>query len=163
MNHDALNRDANHITIRHVRPQDRHAWEPLYRQYADFYRVVVDDTIVQRTWSWLMDPEHPVEGLVAESENGELVGLAHFRPVPETLIGRDSGFLDDLYVPPSQRGTGTGRALIAAVTTIARSRGWPFVRWVTANDNATARRLYDGIAQETAWVTYDLTVDALTP
>lgn len=29
------------------------------------------------------------------------------------------------------------------------------VRWVTAEDNDVARRLYDRVATATAWVTYD--------
>jgi len=30
------------------------------------------------------------------------------------------------------------------------------VRWITAGDNATARRLYDAVATATPWVTYDM-------
>jgi hypothetical protein len=30
------------------------------------------------------------------------------------------------------------------------------VRWITAKDNETARKLYDAVAQKTKWVTYDL-------
>jgi hypothetical protein len=32
------------------------------------------------------------------------------------------------------------------------------VRWITAENNETARRLYDRVAQKTEWVTYDLKV-----
>ena len=40
---------------------------------------------------------------------------------------------------------------------LARERGWSVVRWITAEDNATAQRLYDRHATRTPWVTYDLT------
>jgi hypothetical protein len=30
------------------------------------------------------------------------------------------------------------------------------VRWITAEDNARARRLYDRVAQKTHWVTYEI-------
>ncbi|MEG1770006.1 MAG: GNAT family N-acetyltransferase, partial [Comamonas sp.] len=86
------------------------------------------------------------------------VGLAHFRAFPEPLLGQELGFLDDLFVPLAHRGQGTGRKLIEAVAAIARQRGWPVLRWITAQDNAAARRLYDQMARATPWVTYDLDV-----
>jgi GNAT superfamily N-acetyltransferase len=144
------------ITIRSLEPGDREQWEQLYRQYAEFYRATMNDAILDRTWSWLMDLGHPEEGIVAELAAGELVGLAHYRPFPEPLLGQDAGFLDDLFVSTAHRGQGVGRGLIASVASIARDRRWPLVRWVTAHDNAPARRLYAGLSQMTAWVTYDL-------
>lgn len=86
------------------------------------------------------------------------MGLAHYRAFPEPLLGKELGFLDDLFVPPAHRGQGVGRQLIEAVAAIARQRGWPVLRWITAQDNAAARSLYDQLAQTTAWVTYDLDV-----
>ncbi len=53
-------------------------------------------------------------------------------------------------------GRGVGRQLIEHLATIARERGWPSIRWITATDNATARRLYDDVAEATHWVTYEL-------
>ena len=38
----------------------------------------------------------------------------------------------------------------------AKERGLSVVRWITAKDNETARRLYDRFAEKTKWVTYDL-------
>ncbi|MGE8686296.1 MAG: N-acetyltransferase family protein [Achromobacter sp.] len=149
-------RSADAFTIRNVDPADQDQWAALYRQYAAFYRAAMDDEILRRTWSWLMRPEHPEEGIVAQTESGELVGLAHYRSFPKPLLGRDAGFLDDLYVADKHRGQGLGRGLIAAVASIAHARGWPLVRWITAHDNRPARRLYDGVSQATEWITYDL-------
>ncbi|QCS63900.1 GNAT family N-acetyltransferase [Achromobacter denitrificans] len=158
MNADIPQR-ADAITIRNVDPDDREPWAALYRQYAAFYRAEMDEDILRRTWSWLMRPEHPEEGIVAAKANGELVGLAHYRPYPKPLLGREAGYLDDLYVAGAHRGQGIGRGLIAAVAAIAHARGWPLVRWITARDNDEARRLYDGVARATDWVTYDLKPD----
>ena len=38
----------------------------------------------------------------------------------------------------------------------ARANGWPVVRWITAEDNARARALYDRVATRTHWVTYEI-------
>ncbi|WP_417285143.1 GNAT family N-acetyltransferase [Comamonas sp.] len=149
--------DRATLVLREIRPSDRTQWESLYRQYADFYQSPMDGAILQRTWSWLMSPQHPQEAMVAVSATGELLGLAHYRGFPEPLLGQEVGFLDDLFVLPSHRGGGVGRSLIAAVSSIAERRGWPLLRWITAQDNAAARQLYDRLAQPTAWVTYELT------
>lgn len=150
-----MNEDT--VTVRAVAAGDRPAWERLYRGYAAFYEVPMNDAVLDATWRWLMGQERRVEGLVA-LQRGELVGLAHFRAFPEPLLGQELGFLDDLFVPPAHRGQGTGRKLVEAVAAIARERGWPVLRWITAQDNAAARRLYDQMAQATPWVTYDLDV-----
>lgn len=147
---------ADVIVIRSLAPHDHDAWRHRYRQYAVFYDAPMDDAILDRTWSWLMQPAHPVEGIVAVLENGDLAGLAHYRAVPDPLLGQDAGFLDDLFVAATHRNQGIGHRLIAAVASIARARAWPLLRWITAHDNAQARRLYDAIAQETPWVTYEL-------
>ncbi len=140
--------------IRPVRPTDAPAWRALYKGYATFYQVPMTEDILDRTWAWLHDPAHPLEGLVAVSD-GDLVGFAHFRQQPQPLLGREAGFLDDLFVDPAQRGRGAGRLLIGALTDIARSRDWPMLSWITASDNATARRLYDDVATAAIWVTYE--------
>ena len=142
--------------IRPLEMRDRASWSDLYRAYADFYQSPMSDTILDRSWSWLMDPNHPVEGLVAETEDRRLLGLAHFRAYPDPLIGMDIGFLDDLFVAHGQRGSGIGRSLILGVTAKGKERGWPVVRWITADTNAQARHLYDKLASVTSWVTYEL-------
>lgn len=142
------------IEIRSVALADAAPWRELYKGYAAFYKVPMTEDILDRTWGWLLDPAHPLEGLVAVLA-GKPVGFAHFWPQPRPLLGRDAGFLDDLYVDPSLRGRGAGRLLIGALSQIAHNRGWPMMSWVTAQDNETARRLYDDVANAANWVTYE--------
>ena len=146
------------VKIRPVEIRDRVPWNDLYREYAHFYQSAMSDTILDRSWSWLMDPSHPMEGLIAESEDHHLLGLAHFRACPDPLIGLDIGFLDDLFVVHDQRGSGIGRRLIMGVKARGLERGWPVVRWITADANARARHLYDNLASVTDWITYELSV-----
>lgn len=141
--------------IRPVAPEDHEGWLPLYRAYAAFYNVAPTEAGLATLWRWLHDPDHEVEGLVAVLD-GALVGLAHFRRMPSPLRATDIGFLDDLYVSPDARGARVGEALIGAVADVARARGWPRVRWITADDNYRARTLYDRVANKTAWNTYEI-------
>ena len=63
-----------------------------------------------------------------------------------------------VYVAGSARGHGAGRALIAAVTDWARERGCARLYWSTQESNATARRLYDQVAQNRGFIRYDITL-----
>lgn len=141
-----------------VRPQAAHreAWGRLYTGYAAFYRVTQTEAMREQVWGWLVDPAHEVEGLLALSGDDQPIGLAHFRPFARPLSATTGGFLDDLFVAPQARGRGVAEALIQAVAGIGRERGWSVIRWITAEDNAPARRLYDRVARRTPWVTYDL-------
>ena len=52
-------------------------------------------------------------------------------------------YLEDLYVLPSARGRGIGKALIEWLRNAMRAEGWARLYWMTQRDNAPARRLYD--------------------
>lgn len=143
------------MRVRRVEPGDRAGWDRLYAGYAGFYGVEQTDAMRERVWGWLMDPEHEVIGFVAE-DGGVLVGLAHVRSFARPLAASVGGFLDDLFVAPEARGSGAAEALIRAAAEHGRGQGWSKLRWITAADNARARKVYDRLAVATPWVTYDL-------
>ena len=127
----------------------------LYKGYADFYKVEMNDKILQTIWSWLHDKSHDVEGLVYEVED-KIIGLAHYRRMPSPLRGQYIGFLDDLFVDPKYRGQKIGEKLINQMREISISRGWNLVRWITRNDNTKAKSLYDRVSEKTTWDVYEL-------
>ena len=143
--------------IRPLTPDDYDQWRELYQGYADFYQVALTKDGVQTTWSWLIDDGHICIGLVAEQQQGKLVGFAHFRGMPSPLRGQMIGFLDDLFVAPDHRSSGASAALIKAVQAEAKAQGWGIVRWITRDHNYRARSLYDKLAEKTDWVLYEMT------
>ncbi|MFF8818850.1 MULTISPECIES: GNAT family N-acetyltransferase [Leucobacter] len=145
------------LIIRAVDPAERAAWEATYRGYRDFYEKEHDPAVFDTVWGWLHDPAHETRGLVAEL-GGEIVGLAHYRRFARPLVGSTGIYLDDLFTTPAARGKGAASALIGRLEEIARDEGATLVRWITADSNATARGLYDKLATQTPWVTYDITV-----
>ena len=130
-------------------------WRGLFQGYAEFYGRPSDDAHKGVVWGWLMDPAHELEGYVALADAGP-VGLAHVRRMPSPLRGCDVGFLDDLFVDPAARGERVGEALLGFLAELARERGWPGVRWITADDNYRARTLYDRVARKTSWNLYEM-------
>ncbi len=143
------------LSIRAVSPADEADWCRLYAGYREFYREPADPAKVQAAWRMLFDPATRLEGLVAVHD-GVVVGLANWREFPDQLSVSTGIFLDDLFVSPEARGEGAGEQLLEALAQVARDRGIAVVRWITAPDNATARRLYDRVAELAPWVTYDL-------
>ena len=141
--------------IREIKTSDQDEWEALYRGYADFYKVEMNDEILKTVWKWLHDKDHEVKGMVYEFEN-KIVGLAHYRRIPRPLRGKYIGFLDDIYVVPKYRGNKIGEKLIYELNKISKKNNWGLVRWNTRNDNMRAKSLYDRIAKKTTWELYEL-------
>jgi len=141
--------------IREIQLKDKEQWETLYRGYADFYKVKMNNKILYTVWNWLHDKKHEVNGLVCEIDDN-IVGFAHYRKMPRPLAGQDIGFLDDLFVDPKYRGQKIGEKFINQMKEISKIKGWNLVRWLTHNDNVRAKSLYDRVAEKTNWDVYEL-------
>jgi GNAT superfamily N-acetyltransferase len=137
--------------IRAISLEDRDAWARLFVDYGVFYETSFSDEVVESTWRRLLDPVEPIHALVAEVD-GSVVGFAHYRSHPDTFsTGRD-WFLDDLYTAPDARGQGVATQLIEHLTQLADGT----LRWITAESNTTAQRVYEKLATRTTWVTYEV-------
>lgn len=130
--------------MRPPQTEDQAAWRKLWNQYLVFYETEFDGAVADTLWARLLEPAHPIQGLVAEA-GGELVGIVHYFPHSDTWDPRPRCFLQDLFVESSVRGGGVGRSLIEAVVEHAGREGWSSVYWHTAEDNEVARRLYDTV------------------
>jgi GNAT superfamily N-acetyltransferase len=147
------------MIIESISKEDRAQWQALYHGYAEFYRMPMNTEILDTVWSWIHDDSNPFFGLIAKTESGTALGFAHCRQMPSPLRGAFVGFLDDLFVTPDARGQGVVDALFDALRDLAKRQGWPFIRWITAEDNNRGRAVYDRRSEKTHWVTYQLTVD----
>jgi ribosomal protein S18 acetylase RimI-like enzyme len=143
-------------TVTDLSQHDRTHWQALYRAYAEFYQVPMNDEILDTVWGWIHDESNPFFGRIAKDEAGSALGFMHCREMASPLRGALVGFLDDLFVTPDARGQGVVDALYDSLGDLARERGWPFVRWITAEDNHRARAVYDRLAEKTGWVTYQM-------
>jgi Sortase and related acyltransferases len=142
--------------VRRVEDNEFFTWLDLYAGYGEFYETPVTDEKALLVWSWITDAENSLEAYFAVDAEGTPIGLAHVREFARPLDGSTGLYLDDLFVLPDARGEGAGTALLEKLRSLAQERGLSVVRWITAKDNQTARRLYDRMAEKTKWVTYDL-------
>ena len=128
----------------------------LYKGYAEFYKMPVNDDILDKVWSWIFDKEIKFYAIGIKSSEGELIGFMHFREMPSPLRGSLVGFLDDLYIHPDFRGSGAVQLLFKELKSIAKENNWPYVRWITGSDNYRARKVYDKLSGVIDFVTYQM-------
>jgi GNAT superfamily N-acetyltransferase len=144
------------LTIRAAWPDDEAEWRELFRAYGVFYETEFTDNVLEAVWWQLLEDGSGVDALVAELD-GAVIGFAHYRSHPDTFTGGRDWYLDDLFVDPAVRGAGVATALIEHLIGLARaSEPAGTLRWITADDNARAKRVYDRIAKKTSWVTYEV-------
>ena len=92
--------------------------------------------------------------LLGAYQDGRLIGIAQYIFHRSCWTIGDYCYLQDLFVAPDVRGSGAGRALIAAVESEARKAGASRVHWLTKEDNHSARALYDKMADRSGFIQY---------
>ena len=144
---------ASNVTIRPLRANERADWEPLWKGYQAFYRVVIPERTTAVTWARLHDPAEPMHALGAYLDD-RLRGIAHYLFHRSCWTIGDYCYLQDLFVAEDARGLGLGRALITAVEERARAAGASRVYWLTQESNTAARALYDRLAERSGFIQY---------
>src|SRR3712207_9085342 len=87
----------------------------------------------------LFGPQPAAYALVAENA-GEVVGFALYFRNFSTWEGVHGIYLEDLYVAPEHRGSGLGKALLAALAEIAVQRGYARLEWAVLDWNRSEER-----------------------
>jgi GNAT superfamily N-acetyltransferase len=111
----------------------------------------------------LFGPGDRLRGLVAERE-GRLVGYALYFPVFGSFRARWRLWLEDLYVEPEERGTGTGAALMTELAREVERGGYYSLDWEVLDWNRLALDFYERLGAEPLakdWLRYRLTGEAL--
>lgn len=145
------------MIIRPVTRSDYAQWLPLWDGYNAFYGrsgpTALAPEITAMTWARFFDAYEPVYALVAEVD-GRLAGIAHYLLHRSTTAIAPVCYLQDLFTAHAARGKGVGKALIEAVYEYAQTAGCARVYWQTHESNATAQRLYEGIAERSGFIVY---------
>ncbi|MFN3214731.1 MAG: GNAT family N-acetyltransferase [Henriciella sp.] len=145
------------IEIKPLTAQDEAVWRQLWTGYLVFYESSVEEAVYQSTFQRLLSAgEYEPKALLAW-DGDQAVGLVHYMFHRHCWRVENVCYLQDLFAAPTARGKGVGRALIEAVYAAADEAGCPGVYWNTADDNHTARLLYDRIAKKTQFIKYQRT------
>lgn len=140
--------------VRPLLATDRAAWQPLWEAYLAFYESPQVAAGADALFARLVAQTEGLAGYVAERD-GAVVGLAHGVLHPSTWHAGPACYLEDLFVAPTVRGGGIGRALIEAVGAWGAEAGAPRLYWITQTGNDRARALYDTLAEVQPFVLYE--------
>jgi GNAT superfamily N-acetyltransferase len=141
------------LQIRPVTAADHAAWLPLWQGYQRFYQAEIPAAVSAVTWQRFLDPSEPMHAALAW-QDGVAIGLVHWIFHRSCWTVGDYCYLQDLFVADGVRGGGIGRALIEQVYAEAQAAGASRVHWLTQEDNAQARQLYDRIASRSGFIQY---------
>jgi GNAT superfamily N-acetyltransferase len=140
------------LEIAPLRAEDRNRWNVLARSYKIFYETELPDSKYDEIWHRLLIADG-IFGFGAHLQ-GNLVGITHYL-FHRTIWMEEACYLQDLFVDEAARGHGVARALIERVAQAAREHNASRLYWQTRQDNATARALYDKIANHKGFIRYD--------
>ena len=131
------------IKVRSARPADRLAWVRLRHAFWPDGSEAEHLDDIDRDFSGTA--HEPVEVLLAESEDGEVVGLVELsiRPSAEGCHTNKVAYLEGWYVVPEARRGGIGRGLVEAAEGWGRAQGCSEFASDAEGDNeisATAHR-----------------------
>ncbi|TDB71626.1 GNAT family N-acetyltransferase [Micromonospora sp. KC723] len=135
----------------------------MVHELADFERAADRCRLTaEQLAEALFGPSPALFGHVAVDADDEPVGFALWFLNFSTWAGVHGIYLEDLYVRPPYRGTGTGRLLLATLATICVERGYQRLEWSMIDWNPAARFYASvGAVQLDEWVPYRLSGPAL--
>jgi GNAT superfamily N-acetyltransferase len=153
----------NGTAIRAAVPGDVAAIFALMRELAEFEKLT--DIFVATeagVHDALFGPRAFVEALVAERD-GAIVAYALFFHNFSTFLARRGLYLEDLYVQPTQRGSGLGTEMLRALAAIALERQCGRFEWTVLDWNQRAIDFYEkmGATVLPDWRVVRVTGDAL--
>jgi GNAT superfamily N-acetyltransferase len=150
--------------IREARPEDVPAVVGLVHELAEYERSAELCTLTEdQLHAAVFGPEPVVRCHVAEVA-GEVVGCAIWFLNFSTWRGVAGIYLEDLFVRPSHRGSGLGRALLAALAAVCAERGYARLEWQVLDWNEPSIGFYRslGAVPMDEWTTFRLDGEALT-
>lgn len=127
-------------TIRRATLDDLDALAPLFDAYRQFYTQPAD---LARAREWLQARIAANESVVLLAErNATATGFVQLYPMFSSVRTARTWILNDLFVAPAARRTGTARALLDAAAAFAHADGAAGISLETTRDNGPARALY---------------------
>jgi GNAT superfamily N-acetyltransferase len=157
----ATTRDGDRI--RAAEPADVEVMWTLIRELAEYERLLDQVVLTPESLAQALFGERPAAHAVVAEVDGGIVGVALYFFTFSTFAATQSLYLEDLYVRPSARGRGLGRALMAHLAQVAVARGCARFEWSVLDWNEPALEFYRalGAVAMDEWTVQRLSGDAL--
>jgi GNAT superfamily N-acetyltransferase len=147
------------LNIRPATPADASTIATLVRELADYEKLLHEARASDEDFRRELAAENPVIRVLIAEWDGEPVGFALYFFNFSTFVGRAGLYLEDLFVRPTMRGKGVGRALLRALARIARDRDCGRMEWAVLDWNEPALRFYQTLEARPMkeWIVHRLT------
>ena len=151
------------ITIRPATSDDISLILTFIRELAEYEKLAHEVVAREDDFHDALFGERPVVEAVIASVGEHPVGYALYFRNFSTFLGKPGLYLEDLYVRPSARGQGVGRALFEYLARIVVERGWGRFEWSVLDWNAPSIAFYKkmGATAMDEWTGFRLTGKAL--
>ncbi|MFF2201367.1 GNAT family N-acetyltransferase [Streptomyces sp. NPDC058145] len=151
--------------IRSATPADVPVIHALIRELAEYEKAPQEARATEEQLREALFGERPAAfaHIAVDEGTGESVGFALWFLNFSTWRGVHGIYLEDLYVRPSARGGGHGRALLTELARICAQRGYERLEWSVLDWNRPAIGFYEalGARPQDEWTVYRLTDGAL--
>ncbi|MFZ3569039.1 GNAT family N-acetyltransferase [Streptomyces sp. BH097] len=151
--------------IRTATPADVPVIHAMVRELAEYEKALHEARASEEQLREALFGERPAAyaHIAEDAETGEPVGFALWFLNFSTWRGVHGIYLEDLYVRPSARGGGHGKALLTELARVCVERGYERLEWSVLNWNTPSIEFYEamGARPQDEWTVYRLTDEAL--
>jgi GNAT superfamily N-acetyltransferase len=132
---------------------------PLFDGYRQFYKQPSDIAGARAFLADRFEHQQSVVFMAFDAADAA-IGFVQLYPLFTSALMQRMFLLNDLYVAPAGRQSGTGGALLTAAADYARQVGAVRLMLRTATDNLTAQSVYEanGWVKDEAFFTYNLAI-----
>ncbi len=154
---------ATSFAIRTATEADVPVIASLIRELAEYERAPHEAIATEEGLRDVLFGERPAAEVLLALENEEAVGFAVYFFNFSTWLGRPGLYLEDLFVRPTLRGKGYGRALLQRLAQIAHARGCGRMEWAVLDWNEPAIGFYKKLGAQPLdeWTVFRLTADGI--
>ena len=154
---------AASVTIRQAGRSDVPLILAFIRELAEYEKLGSEVVATEGGLAETLFGREPAAFVLIAEADGAPAGFALYFFNYSTFLGRPGIFLEDLFVRPELRALGVGRALLAHLATIAKSRGCGRLEWSVLDWNQGAIGFYRklGATAMNDWTVYRLAGEAL--
>jgi len=152
------------LSIRRARPGEAGLVLDFVRELAEYEKLSHEVEATEAEIADALFSKDPRLFCAIAEWNGEPVGFAVWFLNFSTFSGRHGIYLEDLYVRPSHRGKGIGKALLVYLAKECVDNGWSRLQWAVLDWNAPSIAFYKslGAAMLDDWTLCRVSGPALT-